>query len=60
LRGLKSARIKDQNVMIEDGRITEFKVNLSVTLVLDDRPSPARDMTMKRDPRTGWCGDLLS
>ncbi len=36
LRGLKSAWIKDQNVMIEDGKITEFKVNLSVTFVLDD------------------------
>lgn len=36
LRGLKSAWIKDQNVMIEDGKVTEFKVNLSVTFVLDD------------------------
>lgn len=36
LRGLKSAWVKDQNVMIEDGKITEFKVNLAVTFVLDD------------------------
>ena len=36
LRGMKSAWIKDQNVMIEDGNITEFKVNLAVTFVLDD------------------------
>ena len=36
LRGIKSAWIKDQNVMVEDGKITEFKVNLSVTFVLDD------------------------
>ncbi|HKL45642.1 MAG TPA: dodecin family protein [Roseovarius sp.] len=36
LRGLKSAWIKDQNVMIENGKVTEFKVNLSVTFVLDD------------------------
>jgi len=36
LRGIKSAWVKDQNVMIEDGKITEFKVNLAVTFVLDD------------------------
>ena len=36
LRGIKSAWIKDQNVMVEDGKITEFKVNLSVTFILDN------------------------
>ena len=36
LRGIKSAWIKDQNVMVEDGKIAEFKVNLSVTFVMDD------------------------
>lgn len=36
LRGIQSAWVKDQNVMVEDGKITEFKVNLSVTFVLDD------------------------
>lgn len=36
LRGIKSAWVKDQNVMIEGGKITEFKVNLAVTFVLDD------------------------
>ncbi len=36
LRGMKSAWVKDQNLMIEDGKITEFKVNLVVTFVLDD------------------------
>jgi flavin-binding protein dodecin len=36
LRGMKSAWIKDQNVMIDNGKITEFKVNLAVTFVLDE------------------------
>ncbi len=36
LRGMTSAWVKDQNVMIDDGKITEFKVNLAVTFVLDD------------------------
>ena len=36
LRGIKSALVKDQNVMIEGGKITEFKVNLAVTFILDD------------------------
>jgi len=36
LRGIKSAWVKDQNVMIDGGKITEFKVNLAVTFVLDD------------------------
>ncbi len=36
LRGIKSAWVKDQNVMVDNGNITEFKVNLAVTFVLDD------------------------
>jgi flavin-binding protein dodecin len=36
LRNVKSAWVKDQNVMIDGGRISEFKVNLAVTFVLDD------------------------
>ena len=36
LRNVKSAWVKDQNVMIDGGRITDFKVNLAVTFVLDD------------------------
>ena len=36
LRGIKSAWVKDQNVMMEGGKITEFKVNLAVTFILDD------------------------
>jgi hypothetical protein len=36
LRGVEGAWIKDQNVMIEDGNITGYKVNLAVTFVLED------------------------
>jgi flavin-binding protein dodecin len=36
LRGVEGAWIKDQNVMVEDGNITGYKVNLEVTFVLED------------------------
>lgn len=36
LRNLKSAWVKEQNVMIENDKVSEYKVNLMVTFVLDD------------------------
>jgi dodecin len=36
LRGVEGAWIKDQNVLIQDGNITGYKVNLEVTFVLED------------------------
>jgi flavin-binding protein dodecin len=36
LRGMQSAWIKEQQVRLEKGRITEFQVNMMVTFVLDD------------------------
>ena len=36
LRNVESAWVKDQNVLIENGNITGYKVNLEVTFVLDD------------------------
>lgn len=36
LRGVEGAWIKDMNVMIEDGNITGYKVNMEVTFVLED------------------------
>jgi flavin-binding protein dodecin len=36
LRNVESGWVKDQNVLIEDGNITGYKVNLEVTFVLDD------------------------
>ncbi len=35
LRGVEGAWIKDQNVLIENGNITGYKVNLAVTFVLE-------------------------
>lgn len=36
LRGVEGAWIKDMNVMIQDGSITGYKVNMEVTFVLED------------------------
>jgi flavin-binding protein dodecin len=36
LRNIQNAWVKDMNVMIEDGRITGYKVNLEITFVLED------------------------
>ena len=36
LRGVQSAWVKDMNVMIENGTITGYKVNLEITFVLED------------------------
>ena len=35
LRGVESAWVKDQNVLIEDGQITGYKVNVAITFVLE-------------------------
>ena len=36
LRGVEGAWVKDMNVMIENGTITGYKVNLAVTFLLED------------------------
>jgi len=36
LRGVQSAWVKDMNVMVEDGNISGYKVNLAITFVLED------------------------
>jgi flavin-binding protein dodecin len=36
LRGVEGAWVKDQNVMIEDGRITGYKVNVEITFMLEE------------------------
>jgi dodecin len=35
LRGVEGAWIKDQNILIEDGNITGYKVKIAVTFVLE-------------------------
>ncbi|MDP9480993.1 MAG: dodecin family protein [Actinomycetota bacterium] len=36
LRGVQGRWVKNQNVMIEDGRITGYKVNVEITFELED------------------------
>jgi dodecin len=36
LRGVEGAWVKDQNVMIENGNITGYKVNMEITFVLEE------------------------
>jgi dodecin len=36
LRNLEGAWVKDQEVTLRDGQITEYKVKLKVTFVLDE------------------------
>ena len=36
LRNIEGAWVKDKNVMIQNGSITGYKVNLEVTFVLED------------------------
>jgi flavin-binding protein dodecin len=40
LRNVESAWVKDMNVMIENGSITGYKVNLEITFVLDEGQQP--------------------
>jgi flavin-binding protein dodecin len=35
LRGVEGAWIKDMNVMIENGSVTGYKVNIEITFVLE-------------------------
>ena len=41
LRNIQGAWVKDMNVLMQDGNITGYKVNLAITFVLDDAQSPA-------------------
>ena len=36
LRGVEGAWVKDMNIMIEDGNIIGYKVNMAVTFMLED------------------------
>ncbi len=35
LRGVTSAWVKDQQVRLQDGKVTEYQVNLKITFVLE-------------------------
>ena len=36
LRGVQGAWVKDMNVLIDNGNITGYKVNLAITFVMED------------------------
>ena len=36
LKGVEGAWVKDMNVLMRDGQITGYKVNLAITFVLQD------------------------
>jgi flavin-binding protein dodecin len=36
LRNIKRVWIKEQHVRVEDGRVSEYQVNMAITFVLDD------------------------
>jgi flavin-binding protein dodecin len=36
IRNMRSAWIKEQQVRLENGRISEYQVNMMITFVLDD------------------------
>ncbi len=36
LRGVEGAWVKDMNVLINDGNIVGYKVNMAITFVLED------------------------
>jgi len=36
LRGIKGAWVKEQHVVVEDGKVTACRVNMMVTFLLDD------------------------
>ena len=40
LRNVESAWIKDMNVMIENGNIAGYKVNMAITFVLEEGEQP--------------------
>jgi dodecin len=41
LRTVEGAWVKDQNVLVENGNITGYKVNLAITFVLEEGEQPA-------------------
>lgn len=36
IRNIQSAWVNEQNVVVRDGKVTEWRVNLRVTFLLDD------------------------
>lgn len=48
LNDIASAWVKDQSVVVEKGKITEYRVNLAVTFVLADPAAGSSDKKKKK------------
>jgi dodecin len=65
LRDVEAAWIKDMNVMIENGNITGYKVNLEITFLLEDTKSldepegPGQRQPARERPQYDAPGELL-
>jgi flavin-binding protein dodecin len=65
LRGVEGAWIKDMNVMIENGSIIGYKVNMEITFVLEDSASAdepegaAQRQPTRKVPKYGGPGDYM-
>lgn len=56
LRNIESAWVKDMNVMIENGNITGYKVNLAITFVLEEGESGEGAQITGREGRIDYRG----
>ena len=48
LKGIASAWIKNQSVVVDNGKITEYRVNMAVTFVLADPKGGSRSGGKKK------------
>ena len=53
LRGVEGCWVKDQNVTIEDGSITGYRVNLEVTFLLEEGAQGSAHGATGETPQTG-------
>ncbi len=51
LRNVEGAWVKDMNVMIEDGNIVGYKVNLAITFVMEDAAGEIGPEDAARQPQ---------
>jgi dodecin len=50
LRNVERVRVKDMNVLIENGNIVGYKVNLAITFVIEDEGASDEDIGGVQDP----------
>jgi len=48
LNGIASAWVKDQSVTVKNGKVDEYRVNLLVTFVLNDKPAKKKKAAKKK------------